>query len=83
MLNVKNIKINRSSKSLNHKNINSFKIIKIINNIIYKLKLSKKNKHFFYLLLLIIIFKQQRFIIKLNKIVFFLRTSMKRKRITS
>ena len=42
MLNDKNIKINRLSKSLNHKNINLYKIIKVINNIIYKLKLSKK-----------------------------------------
>ena len=39
MLNVKNIKINRSSKSLNHKNINPFQIIKVINNMIYELKL--------------------------------------------
>ena len=39
MLNVKNIKINRLNKSLNYKNMIFFKIIKIINNIIYKLKL--------------------------------------------
>ena len=48
MLNVKNIKTNRSSKSLNYKNINSFKIIKIINNIIYELNLSKKKKNLFF-----------------------------------
>ena len=42
MLNSKNIKIIQSSKFLNHKNLNFFKIIKVINNIIYKLKLSKK-----------------------------------------
>ena len=42
MLNNKNIKINRSNKSLNHKNLDLYKIIKVINNIIYKLKLSKK-----------------------------------------
>ena len=46
MLNSKNIKIIQSSKSLNHKNLNFYKIIKVINNIIYKLKLSK-NKTFF------------------------------------
>ena len=42
MLNVKNIKINQLNKSLNYKNTNPFKIIKIINNIIYKLKLLKE-----------------------------------------
>ena len=42
MLNIKNIKINRSSKSLNYKNIKSFNIIKVINNIIYELNLLKK-----------------------------------------
>ena len=42
MLNVKNIKINRSNKSLNYKNINSFRIIKVINNMTYKLNLSKE-----------------------------------------
>ena len=47
MLNNKNIKINRSSKSLNYKNINLYKIIKVINNIIYRLKLSKEINIFF------------------------------------
>ena len=47
MLNIKNIKTNRSSKSLNYKNINSFRIIKVINNIIYELNLSKKMNIFF------------------------------------
>ena len=58
MLNVKNIKTNRSSKSLNYKNINPFKIIKVINNITYKLKLSKKINVFFYLSFLIFTFEQ-------------------------
>ena len=44
MLNNKNIKINRSSKFLNYKNLNLYKIIKVINNITLKLKLSKKIK---------------------------------------
>ena len=56
MLNVKNIKINRLSKSLNYKNINFFQIIRIINNIIYELKLIKKKK-FLRFSLIIIIFK--------------------------
>lgn len=47
MLNIKNIKRNWLSKFLNHKNINFFKILKIINNIIYELKLSKKINIFF------------------------------------
>ena len=42
MLNVKNIKINRSSKSLNCKNIKKFIIIKVINNMIYELNFFKK-----------------------------------------
>ena len=42
MLNVKNIKINRLNKSLNHKNISLFKIIKVVNNIIYELELLKE-----------------------------------------
>ena len=49
MLNVKNIKTNRSSKSLNHKNINPFKIIKVINNMIYELNLLKKKISFLFL----------------------------------
>ena len=47
MLNVKNIKINRSSRSLNYKNISLYKITKVINNMIYKLNLSKKINIFF------------------------------------
>ena len=38
MLDNKNIKIARLNKSLNYKNLKLFKIIKAINNIIYKLK---------------------------------------------
>ena len=51
MLNNKNIKINRSNKFLNYKNINLFKMIKIINNIFCKLKLSKEINIFFYFFL--------------------------------
>ena len=58
MLNVKNIKINRSNEFINYKNIHFFKIIKFINNITYELKLSKKINIFFHLSLIIIIFKQ-------------------------
>ena len=47
MLNNKNIKINRSSKFLNYKNLDFYKIIKVINNMIYKLKLSKRINFFF------------------------------------
>ena len=47
MLNVKNIKTNRLNRSLNHKNINSFKIIRVINNMIYELRLSKEINIFF------------------------------------
>ena len=47
MLNNKNIKINRSNKFLNYKNLGFYKIIKVIDNIIYKLKLSKKINIFF------------------------------------
>ena len=39
MLNNRNIKITRLNKSLNYKNLRLFKIVKIINNIVYKLKL--------------------------------------------
>ena len=51
MLNAKNIKINRSNKSLNYKNISFYKITKIINNIIYELNLIKEINIFsiFYL----------------------------------
>lgn len=41
MLNIKNIKITRFTKLLNYKNITLFKIIRIINNIIYKLNFLK------------------------------------------
>ena len=51
ILNNRNIKIDRSNKSLDHKNFELFKIIKIINNIIYELKLSERINIFsiFYL----------------------------------
>ena len=39
ILDNKNIKIKRLSKSLNYKNLKSYKVIKVINNIIYKLNL--------------------------------------------
>ena len=47
MLNIKNIKINRLSKSLNHKNMSFYKITRVINNIIYELNLLKKINIFF------------------------------------
>ena len=56
MLNVKNIKTNRSNKLLNYKNMNFFKIIKVINNMIYELNLLKK-KYLFYFSFMIITFK--------------------------
>ena len=40
MLNSRNIKIIRLNKSLDYKNLKPFKVIKAINNIIYKLELS-------------------------------------------
>ena len=39
MLNNRNIRITRSNKSLNYKNLELYKIVKVINNIIYELKL--------------------------------------------
>ena len=41
MLNARNIKTVRLSKSLNYKNLKSFKIVCVINNSAYKLKLLK------------------------------------------
>ena len=52
MLNNRNIKTIKLNKSLNHKNLKSFKIIKAYDNSIYYLKLltSIKKLHFvFYL----------------------------------
>ena len=40
MLNNRNIRITRLNKSLNYKNLELYKIVKVINNIIYELKLS-------------------------------------------
>ncbi len=40
ILNIKNIKIIYLNKLLNYKNLNLFKVIKVINNFTYKLKLS-------------------------------------------
>ena len=39
MLDSRNIKTKRSNKSLDYKNLKLFKIIKVINNIVYELKL--------------------------------------------
>ena len=39
ILNTRNIKITRLNKLLNYKNLNLFKVIRAINNSIYKLKL--------------------------------------------
>ena len=51
MLDSRNIKTTRLNKSLNYKNLDSFKIVRVINNITYKLKLSKDMNVFsiFYL----------------------------------
>ena len=52
MLNNRNIKMMKSNKLFDHKNLRSFKIIKVYNNSIYHLKLlaSMKRFHFvFYL----------------------------------
>ena len=47
ILNNKNIKIIKPNKFLNYKNLKPFKIIREINNITYKLKLSKFIKNIF------------------------------------
>ena len=39
MLDNKNIKIIKLTKSLNHKNLESYKIIKVYDNLTYELKL--------------------------------------------
>ena len=39
MLDIRNIKIKRLNKSLDHKNLGPFKITKVHNKIIYKLEL--------------------------------------------
>ena len=44
ILNRRNIKIVRLNKSLDYKNIDSYKIIKILKNITYKLNLSQSLK---------------------------------------
>ena len=50
MFNSRNIKTIKSNKSFNHKNLESFKIIKIYDNLIYELKLSTsiKRLHFVF-----------------------------------
>ena len=40
LLNIRNLSITRSSRSLNHKNVDSFEIVRVINNVVYELKLS-------------------------------------------
>ena len=54
MLDNRNIKTTRSNKFLNYKNLNPFKIIRAINNMIYKLELSENINIYavFYLWLL-------------------------------
>ena len=42
MLNSRNIKTTRLNKSLDYKNLESFQIIKVINNITYELELSNE-----------------------------------------
>ena len=39
MLNNRNIQIIRSNKSLNYKNLELYRIVRVINNIVYELKL--------------------------------------------
>ena len=39
ILDNRNIKITRSNKSLDHKNLGPFKVTRVINNIVYKLEL--------------------------------------------
>ena len=39
MLNSRNIRITKSNKSLDYKNLELYKIVRVVNNIIYKLKL--------------------------------------------
>ena len=54
MLDSRNIKIIRSNKLLNYKNLGLFRVVRAINNRIYKLNLSKKMNIYsiFYLWLL-------------------------------
>ena len=55
MLDFKNLKIARSNKNLNYKNLKFFKIIRVINNSVYELKLSNNMQNIysmFYLWLL-------------------------------
>ena len=47
MLNYRNIKITRLNKSLNHKNMKSFKIVRVINNSIYEFNLLNTMKSVF------------------------------------
>jgi len=44
MLNLKNINIVKLNKSLKHKNASSYKIVRVINNYVYKLKLLESIK---------------------------------------
>ena len=48
MLNNRNIKTMKSNKSLNYKNLKSFKIIKVYDNSIYYLKLSTLIRRFHF-----------------------------------
>ena len=47
ILDSRNIKIIQPNKFLNYKNLGSFRIIRVINNIVYELELSEEINIFF------------------------------------
>jgi len=49
ILNTRNIAIAKLSKSLEHKNIDFYKIVKVINNYVYELKLFKSIKLIYFI----------------------------------
>jgi len=49
ILNYRNIKIIRPAKSLDYKNLGPFKVIRVINNLVYKLELFKSINSIFFI----------------------------------
>jgi len=49
MLNFKNITIIKLNKFLEHKNVSFYKIVRVINNHVYKLKLLKLIKQIYFI----------------------------------
>jgi len=48
MLNIKNIVIAKLSKFLKYKNVDSYEIVKVINNYVYELKLLESIKLIYF-----------------------------------